>query len=84
MPPLPQMTRPDPDTSNPPQYMTQPEKARVRLAGMRVVRRYPGPVGAVLARELFGWEQFGWRLAHDGLINQLVDHILDDDTEDAA
>lgn len=75
MPPLPPMTRVT--DGDPPEYMTSDERARVRLAAIRVGRIYPEPVAAVLSRELFAWEQFGWRLAPDALITKLVDHILE-------
>ena len=78
MPPLPPLTRVE--DGNPPAYMTTPERARVALAANRVNRLYPGPVGAILSRELWAWQTFGWRLAHDALITKLVDHILEQET----
>jgi hypothetical protein len=69
--------------ADPPGYLTYPERARVRLAANRVNRLYPGPVGAVLSKELWSWEEMGWRFGSSSLIAALVDHILED-VEDAA
>jgi len=77
--PLPPMTRLDTgDGDQPPGYMTRDEKQRFMLAANHVHRLYPGPAGKVLARELWAWWDFGWRLAHDAPIAQLVEHILDE------
>jgi hypothetical protein len=56
-------------------YLDYQEKMAIRTAAFRAIRLYPGPVGAVLARELLSWEEFGVRLGHDKLIMQLIAHI---------
>ena len=38
-------------------------------------RRYPGPVGELLHRELMAWHSFGSRFGQDGLILRLVDEL---------
>src|SRR4051794_23479254 len=45
-------------------------------------RRYPGPAGTVLARELLAWADFGYRLGADRPLMALVDDLLE--TQDAA
>jgi hypothetical protein len=84
LPPLPPLSMPrGPVAEDPPHVMTYPERARVRLAANRVNRMYPGPVGAVLSRELWSWEQLGWRFGADAPMAALVDHILDGQEEAA-
>lgn len=52
------------------------EHNRIRAAALRARRIYPGPVGEVLAFELYAWAEFGYRFGGHGLIAQLVTHIL--------
>lgn len=52
------------------------EQSRVRAAAFRAKRLYPGPVGELVARELTGWLDFGFRLDNAGMAARLVDHIL--------
>ena len=52
------------------------DRMRVRQAAYRVRRVYPGPVGAVLFRELLTWEEFGYRLGGGSVILDLIEHIL--------
>lgn len=59
-----------------PAAMDHHERMRVRAAAFHAPRRYPGPVGELLARELMSWEEFGYRLSADGLIARLVDHLM--------
>jgi hypothetical protein len=56
--------------------MNHHEKMRLRAAGFRATRLYPGPVGELVARELMTWEEFGYRLGGSQLIMRLVDHVL--------
>lgn len=56
--------------------MDHHEKMRLRAAAFRVTRLYPGVVGEILARELLTWEEFGYRLACDGTVMRLVDHVM--------
>jgi len=55
--------------------MDHHEKMRMRNAAFRATRLYPGPVGELLQRELIAFEDFGYRLAVDGLIMRLVAHL---------
>lgn len=59
-----------------PSPLTYAEKQRLRAAAFRATRVYPGPVGTVLAEELWAWEEFGYRLGRASLINALADHLL--------
>jgi hypothetical protein len=52
------------------------ERSRYRAAAFRATRLYPGPVGYVLQREILCWEDFGYLLSKDGIIEQLVNHIM--------
>jgi hypothetical protein len=52
------------------------EKMRIRAAAFRATKVHPGPVGELLSRELLTWEEFGYRLGGQSLVNRLVDHIL--------
>jgi hypothetical protein len=70
------MTAPDtagPDLAN---------RRRFTVAAFRATRRYPGPAGTVLARELLAWADFGYRLGADRPLMALVDDLLE--TTDAA
>jgi hypothetical protein len=57
--------------------MNPAERARVRAAANRALRLDPGPVGKLLFRELWAWEEMGWRFGDGSLVAALVDHILD-------
>jgi hypothetical protein len=59
-----------------PAVMDHHEKMKIRAAAFRATRLYPGPVGELLSRELLSFEEFGYRLAKDGLVMRLVDHIM--------
>ena len=52
------------------------EKSRYRAAAFRAARLYPGPVGELIAREIIAWEEFGYVLHKGGLIEQVVDLML--------
>ena len=56
--------------------MDHRDRMRVRQAACRATRVYPGPVGAVLCRELLTWEEFGYRLGGGSVILDLIEHIL--------
>jgi hypothetical protein len=60
-----------------PERLARDQRARVRAAAFAAPRRYPGPVGECLARELFTWEEFGYRFGDGKLIARLVDHLLE-------
>ena len=59
-----------------PERLTHPERMRIRAAAFQAPRRYPGPVGEVLAKELRDWEDFGYRFGGRALIIRLVDEIM--------
>lgn len=70
------MTAPVPSTAAVPPPRFEPhERMRIRAAAFRATRLYPGPVGELLSRELFSWEEFGYRLGGAGLVMRLVDEI---------
>lgn len=52
------------------------ETARLQAASAAARRRYPGPVGDLLAMELKGWAEFGFRLGGHSLIGHVVDELL--------
>lgn len=57
--------------------MTHEERMRLRAAAFQATRVYPGPVGELISRELFSWEEFGYRLGSASLVTRLVDHIFE-------
>lgn len=73
VPPPPPNTTPPQD---PPPKFEQHERMRLRAAAFHATRLYPGPVGELLSKELFAWEEFGYRLGGTALVMRLVDHIL--------
>jgi len=52
------------------------ERARYRAAAEYALRRYPGPVGELIHRELSAYAEFGHRFARDGLIPDLARNML--------
>jgi len=58
--------------------MQHEDKMRIRAAAFSATQVYPGPVGELLARELLGWEEFGYRFGGSSLINALIDHIMEE------
>ncbi len=52
------------------------ESSRIRAAALHARRRYPGPLGELVARELTAYAEFGYRFAADALIPRLVTDIL--------
>jgi len=67
-----------------PETMSHADRARLRLAASAARRRYPGPVGEVLAREIAAWEEFGYRFGGERLIGQLVEDLLSQPREHAG
>ncbi|WP_250556384.1 hypothetical protein [Pseudonocardia lacus] len=55
---------------------TAHERSRVRAAAFHARRVHPGPVGALLQRELSAYAEFGYRFDTDRLVPRLVDEIL--------
>lgn len=60
----------------PPDPMDHHEKMRLRTAAFQATRRYPGPVGELLSKEIMSWEEMGYRFGGGSLIRRLVDDIL--------
>jgi hypothetical protein len=52
------------------------ERSRVRAAAHHARRLYPGPLGALIHRELVAYAEFGYRFAVDALVPRLVTEIL--------
>ena len=52
------------------------EKMRLRAAANRAHRVLPPGVGALVSRELYSWEEFGYRLGKESLIFRAIDEIL--------
>jgi hypothetical protein len=52
------------------------ERARYRAAAEYALRRYPGPVGELIHRELSAYAEFGHRFARDALIPHLAQDVL--------
>lgn len=70
-------------TDAPPKFEHN-ERMRIRAAAFQATRLYPGPVGEMLSKELFSWEEFGYRLGGAALVMRLVDHILKATTPTSA
>jgi hypothetical protein len=66
----------DNDPIDPPPRLTPEQRKRLREASFRATRVYPGPVGEWLSKELFSWEEFGWRLSPYGFVNRIVEDIM--------
>lgn len=49
---------------------------RLRAAARRAADSYPGPVGALLSREILTWAEFGHRFDGNGLVDQVVREVL--------
>jgi hypothetical protein len=52
------------------------EQSRYGAAAEHALRRYPGPVGDLIHRELFAYARFGRRFATDALIPNLMKYLL--------
>ncbi|WP_214370844.1 hypothetical protein [Pseudonocardia sp. H11422] len=50
---------------------------RIRVAAARALQVYPGPVGQLVARELYAYLELGWLLPHDGLAERIIRDVLD-------
>lgn len=58
-----------------PDQMLYTERQRLRAAAWRATKVYPGPVGALLERELLSWEEMGWRFGSRNLIMGVVEAV---------
>jgi len=43
----------------------------LRTTAIRAAKLYPGPLGALIARELLAVEEFGWRFSNDSLVSRV-------------
>jgi hypothetical protein len=68
---------------NPHPSMNRHEQVRLRAAAFQAHRVYPGPVGKLISRELFAWEEFGYRLGSKTLIMALIEDVIDAPVERA-
>lgn len=66
------LTNPTPGTADRANHL---DRQRLREAAHHAKRRYPGPVGELIAAELLVWEGFGFRFGGAGPITRLVDHL---------
>jgi hypothetical protein len=57
--------------------MTYEEKQDLRAAAFKAQRVYPGPVGALIYREIQDWVEFGYRFGNASLIRQLRDAVME-------
>lgn len=73
----PSYTYGEPKADLPPVSMSFVERGRYRLAAMRALQRYPGPVGEYLARELHSVADFGWQLVSSNVLARLRDELLE-------
>lgn len=60
-----------------PGFAGHQNRQRARKAAHLVHQVYPGPVGELAARELYAWDDFGFRLGDGKLILRLIDHVLE-------
>jgi hypothetical protein len=56
--------------------MTLDQQSHYAAAAEFALRRYPGPVGELIHRELAAYAEFGHRFATNALIPRLVRHVL--------
>lgn len=56
--------------------MTPDQQSHYAAAAQFALRRYPGPVGELIHRELVAYAEFGHRFATDALIPRLVVQVL--------
>lgn len=72
-------THTGPPAQDHPGYAPHQQRQRARLAAHRAHQVYPGPVGQLIAQELYAWDEFGFRLdlRPGGLMLRLIDHVLE-------
>ncbi len=56
--------------------MTLDQQSHYAAAADFALRRYPGPLGELIHRELVAYAEFGHRFAADALIPRLAVHVL--------
>lgn len=62
-----------------PRALTAEFVARLDRAARRALAHYPGPVGALIGREIRAFVEFGHRFGPDALVMRLADELLSDD-----
>lgn len=60
----------------PPDWSSTSETAQLRAAAIAAGKRYPGPVGQLLAHDLLSWSSIGMRWDTTGLIGRVVAELL--------
>ena len=50
-------------------------RAQARGAAHRAIKKYPGPIGECIARELVEWADCSFRFGGDGIIDRLITEI---------
>lgn len=69
---------PDPTAAQQaPEPLEHAERGRARQAAVNARRRYPGPVGDLLARELDGFADFGYRISQGALMARLIAELTE-------
>lgn len=62
--------------TEPPERMDHHIRMKLRAAAFRAQRVYPGAVGQLISRELLAYEEFGIRLANDGIVMRAAADIM--------
>lgn len=62
--------------TDPPPFLEQHERARLKAAAARARHLFPGPVGEFIFRELTGWESVGLKFDQDGTTSRAVAAIM--------
>lgn len=65
------------------QQMDLHVKARFRAAARHARLAYPGAVGRLISREILSWQEFGYRLGSEALMNEVVAEVLKQPSPDA-
>lgn len=59
-----------------PELMEQHDRARFRLAAIRALRVYPGPVGRLIQAEMNAAADWGYRLLQTSLPMEIADQVM--------
>ena len=62
--------------TDPPPRLEHHERSRIRAAAHRAKKLYPGPVAALIERELTSVAEFGFRFDRGGQTAALVHHLM--------
>lgn len=52
------------------------EKLRLLTAAYHAKKKYPGPVGELIAREIESWADFGYRFDNSALVPRVVKEVM--------